>query len=453
MVTLTINQITMEVTKLTHSLKPRISGYLSDEVDRSHMKINILPFIKIAFSVEIKTTLLNHILYKVEICAKSEIEENTVKLESLYKSIKNFSDTNSALCFLLDKNYNIIGFMNTGRDYVPYKLDEKELIEANVSNSYSFLEDIQKDADNYFIITFPDLLVTVDKYTADSYLGLMVKSYVDNRFPVLDKESGDRRIISFSGFQLIYAHMKSILNVKSTVTYYVKACFDNMNKMNMLPRIPYKNYWINGTGITLKTDRLMKMIIKKESLSDKVRNIINGKKEVDNDDILLEKDISKDDDKLIFTKNDDETVVIDIPEIPEYFSHAFDEEFVCMLWSDFMDEYAEWEVNNPSILNSFGEEFLMDSVIIIPEDNIGTVKREDINFIGFDGDKFYISINCKFDGEKELDLRNTIATYFQRKFGHSVDIVLDEIIEVKETSTQLSLLKDGEYDDYVVVGE
>jgi len=419
MVSLTIGNTTTELTKMAYSLKSKIGGYLSDNIDRENMKLYILPKVKVAFAVEVKETLTNHRMFKVEIDGKLDISEITVNLAKLHHTIDDFLKENKVVKFLMDEDYKVLGINNDKMDYFPYKLSEREKIEANVTNSYTFLDSVQKIEDNYFIVSFDDILLTIDKYTATNYIALLVKYYIEDRFPVYDVHRlVNQRIISNAAFQLIFFHLKSILQVKTSVSYSARNGFDLMSKMNLLPHIPSTNWWIEENGLNIKTKRLIELANKKESLIDKIKGK-TGKK--------------------------NKEIIIKTPCIPEYFSHAFeDEDSNTMLWSDFLKEFIEFETNTKSNLEEWNYDIFVNPIIIIPDGKVGELDKDDILFLGFDGEFFYLSMDSKFSGnnltKEEVDLKNRMVSYFQRKFGYVVNIVYEEMIEDNIcTDTQLAL--------------
>lgn len=439
MVSLIKEDKTLELTSLTYTLKGRIGGYLSDNIDRSNMKLYILPNTKALFGVTIsKTALSSKLLYKVELDSKTTLKEEDIDLEKLYKNIDEFYIENpNSSRFIIDEKYNIFGVANDKNDYLPYKLDRIGLIEANVNNCVSIVSTVQTKEDEYFIFSFPDMIFTVDKYTTLNLISVLVKYYVESRFPVSDKKKLEKsQIISFPVFQFLTFHLKSLLRATCTTQYSIKNYFDNMSRMNLLPHIPTENWWIEQNELKLNSNRLIEFMSKKESLIDKVKNnIIPNNTE--------EKEEEKEDEE-----ETTETEILDVPYIPEYYSDAFmEDDIMIMSWGDFLLDFTKFETNYHGKI-AYDYDIFMCPVIIIPDDTIMNLKKEDVIFLGFDGEKFYLTLATKENPnvitDEQINLKNTLKGYFWRKFGYETEIVYEDgwDDEDKYRNCNLSLLED-----------
>lgn len=430
MVTLVKDNTTVELNSLTYSLKSRISGYLADDIDRSQMRLWILLNTKSVFAITISKTLMGSMCIKVEMDSKTTLKEHEVSLEKIYENITNFLvEYPDVKKVLLDGEYKVFAICNDANDFVPYKLSERKLVEVNINNVYPLVDSIQKVDDDYFICAFPDILFSVDKYTTLNLICILVKYYVETRFPVIDKNRlEDKQIISLPSFTLWVYHIKSLLKATCSTTYSVKNYYDNMSKMNMLAHVPANNWWIEESTLKLDTKRLMDFIAKKES------NIIVVKDDID----------MKDNPEKV-----DEIEEIVTPYIPEYFSHAFmDDDLQIMEWRDFLDEFNRYESSYKQF-DRYNFDIFVSSIIIVPTENIGSVDKNDIIFLGFDGGKFYLTINSKEEGKaltsNEVNLKNTLQGYFWRKFGYEVETVFETMTEddTKNCNVNLSFFQDG----------
>lgn len=403
MVTQLFENATLELSKSIYTIKTKISGYIADDtIDRSKMKILVLKKSNITFYVDITTAMNGNKVFRVELDTNSSMKEGDVNLEKLYNAINDVLIETTAVQFLLDSEYNVFCFSYGKNEYIPYKLEKLETIELSILGVNELVDKINKDKDFYFIMAFPDRLYTVDYYTTHNLIYLLIKIYVETRFPVRDNEKyKEKRIISLQGFTFIFYHLKSLLKAKNVYKDTIKAGFETMSKLNLLPYVPYTNWYVEENVPNLETKRLKDFISHKQTMFEKImgkkheNTVVNNKK----DDIF----------------------------IPEYYTHIFDNKCKVMLWHDFVNIIIGWE---QSFLEFNNYEFIyVTPTLIVPDNTIPDLNSEDILFLGFDGEKLCLVINSKVNSDKETveetALRDKLTKYFLSRFGVDVEITFD----------------------------
>lgn len=427
-ITTKIENTVIIINKMGYKLK-KLSGYFyEDKTDREKMSAYFMPKVILTMLITIEEKIDKTTEYKVEIDehAKFSVEDvNPRRIYNLVNNLRNEIETPEYKIkgILLDQDYDIIGYTNKTVEYIPYKLAEKitqkKAIEICVGNSYSILDTLIKDKESYCVWAFPDCLKLFDYYTIHSLLYLLIKVYIEDRFMVLDeKRLEDRRIISKDGFLLTYYHLTSILNVPDTNKETVKYGFETMSKMNYLPHIPTKIWWVEENMSKIKINRLIETITKKENVVEKVKNKLNKNKsdKIDEDNIF----------------------------IPEYNKNIFDIADAGIIgWKEFTELFLSYETNVHGNFryDMWDDEFYDLPLIIVPESNISEISVDDILFIGFYGTKLYISLQSHVYTEKEIpeevELKKKLSNYLHTIFKLDSEITFENPKEDKNNTILL----------------
>jgi len=397
-ITQTIANTTIIINKLGYKLKKLTGYFYEDRTDREKMTAYFLPKVILTIYIAIEKKTDNTIEYKVDIDQSAKFSEEDINPRRIYNIVNNLCKEvetldSKVIGILLDQDYDIVGYSTKISEYIPYKLTDKvankKAIEICVGNSYAILDDIIKDKEHYCVWAFPDSLKLFDYYTIHSLIYLLVKIYVEDRFMVLDeKRLEERRIISKEGFLLTFYHLSSILNIPDTNKETIKYGFDTMSKMNLLPHVPDKVWWVEENMVGININRLVDVITKKEKAIDRIKN-------------RLDKDDDKDVDNFF---------------IPDYYKSIFEiGESGIMGWKDFTQLFLSYEVNihGGFRYDMWDDDFDDVPLILVPESNISEIDVNDILFMGYYGSKLYISLQAHTRTDKETPEEVKLKRKFQ----------------------------------------
>lgn len=413
----------VRLTKTTYSIKTKVSGYISgDNVDRENMKAFILPETRIVFSVEINNYADGDRLFSTDLDSKSLLTVDDISLDKLYEVINNFTKKTNACAVLLDGGYNIFAYSFGKDNYIPYEIDKLEKTELTVMTVSPLVDEINKEKESYFIFVLGDLIKIVDFYTIHNLIFLLIKYYVENRFPARDKERmKDCRIISLQGFSFLFYHIKSLLHAKEIYKETIKTGYDTMSKMNLLPHIPSEIWYVEENFKNLKVDRLKSFKHKKHSIFERV------------------------------LKSNKITIPTPKTEyIPTYYTHLFDENSPVIGWKEFCENIRDmdWGVESltPNIWATETDDAVFSIIpcIIIPDESIVDLLPSNITFMGFDGDELHLVIKSKILSEKETteeaSMRERIGRHLLIKLGLETTITFDTYYLAQK---HLDLLEEG----------
>lgn len=403
MVTTIYKNTKIEANKVLYSFENKISSFLElGEIDRKNQKVYILPKYKIMMCLEIKDD--NSL--ELDISKQSKYDTNTVDLAKIIDKIIDYKSKYHGKQLLLDDDYNIICHSEALRkDFVPFDIDNLEKIELGVNAVAPYVDDMYKDKESYLLYCFPDTIKSVDEFTVHHLLFLMIKDYVEKRFPVIEsKNLENMRIISKQGFDFIFYHLASVLRVKDIYKEVLKTGFDVMSKTNYLPHIPTENWYVHENVPNIKTKRLLELKNKKESVIEKIGKKLQNKPEV--------KEISN-------------------PRfIPNYLAHLFTDDSPVINWVEFVGQCYQYEMGvNYNRWTDCMDSYYMNPAIIIPDSSIFNLEKDDILFMGYDGETIKLVLNSKTMGKKETEeeskLAKSLQTQFLGRYGIDCEIIFD----------------------------
>jgi hypothetical protein len=217
-------------------------------------------------------------------------------------------------------DYRVFCF-KVGDRFIPYKLAGRKLIPLTLPNVRVALNDLKDKKREYIILTFGDTLKVVDTWNSYQLAYLLTKTFIETKFPVIDKKRLDKiSIISFDAFYLTYIYVSHIVGAKVQYKETVRRGYDSLSGMNLLAHMPQESWVVEESYRNIKIERLQNIIKReKKTLVKKVKDILAGK---DVEDLGDEEDVGE--------------------FVPTYFSHIFDEKSIIIGWRVIM-KIIEWQ--------------------------------------------------------------------------------------------------------------
>ncbi len=393
LVTVCFGKDMVKFNKSTFGIQTRITSFFEDSEDRSVIPASLLDGSNLGYLVTIEEKEHNLRIFDITADVDNKTPENEYNHKAVYESICGFLQDHSGVSSLfLDTDYKVFCF-KVAEKYIPYKLADRVLTPLTLPNVRAALGNLKDGKIKYIILTFGDTIKIVDTWNSYHLVYILVKSFIENKFPLFDKKRLDKSsIVSFDGFFLTYIYISNIVGSKIQFKDTVKRGYDNLSKMNMLAHIPQESWIIEENYKNLKVDRLKKFIVEeKKTFAEKVKDILSDEK--DEVDIITGKE----------TVNE---------FVPTYFSHIFNENSVVMGWKDFIEMFTGNEVhgnNRMAVIDGLPDD--ADSIIIVPDEDIGnldfSLKKEDIIFMGLNEQTLYFALKS-YTGKKECTPEETL---------------------------------------------